>query len=55
MTPDLTAWRQARSLPELGELTALWLEGAITSQPGYAPGYGPDQAAADMPDGGADT
>ena len=39
---DRRSWREARTLSDLGELTALWLEGRIGSQPGYAPGYGPD-------------
>lgn len=29
------AWAQARSLAHVGELTARWLEGRITHQPGY--------------------
>jgi hypothetical protein len=28
-------WKEASTLTGLGELTALWLEGAITYQPGY--------------------
>lgn len=28
-------WRSARSLADLGECTALWLEGRIAEQPGY--------------------
>jgi len=32
---DLAAWREARTLAHLGELTAQWLEGTIASQPGY--------------------
>ena len=32
----------ARTLADLGELTAQWLEGAIASQPAYTPGCGPD-------------
>lgn len=39
---DRHRWAEARTLADLGELTALWLEGRISSQPGYAPGYGPD-------------
>jgi hypothetical protein len=40
-------WASARTLADLGELTALWLEGKIMSQPGYCdpdPGenWGPD-------------
>lgn len=36
-------WRQAKTLADVGELTAQWLEGKISSQPGYAPGCGPDE------------
>ena len=32
---DAPRWAAARSLPELAELTAQWLEGRIASQPGY--------------------
>lgn len=32
---DRKRWEQARTLDDLGELTALWLEGRIDSQPGY--------------------
>lgn len=32
---DRKRWAQARTLDDLGELTALWLEGRIDSQPGY--------------------
>jgi hypothetical protein len=39
---DLAAWRSARTLAGLGELTARWLEGTLESQPGYQPGAGPD-------------
>jgi hypothetical protein len=35
-------WRAARTLPDLGNATADWLEGKTASQPGYAPGHGPD-------------
>lgn len=35
-------WREAATLTELGDLTARWLTGQLTSQPGYAPGHGPD-------------
>src|ERR1700678_2550864 len=40
---DREAWASARTLADLGELTAQWLEGGIISQPGYAPGCGPDE------------
>jgi hypothetical protein len=32
---DRPLWAAARTLADLGELTALWLEGRIESQPGY--------------------
>jgi len=35
---DLAAWQSARTLADLGELTARWIEGDLQSQPGY---YGP--------------
>lgn len=35
-------WQNAANLLELGELTALWLEGKIESQPGYEYNVGPD-------------
>jgi hypothetical protein len=35
---DRRRWAAARTLAELGELTAQWLEGSVASQPGY---YGP--------------
>lgn len=39
---DRTLWQSARTLEDLGDLTAQWLEGAITHLPGYlAPG--PDE------------
>lgn len=38
---DRQRWGAARTLAGLGELTALWLEGGIASQPGYAPNCGP--------------
>lgn len=41
-------WASARTLADLGQLTALWLEGVIASQPGYAPGCGPDPETADL-------
>lgn len=39
---DQQIWQSAATLSDLGELTALWLEGRIASQPDYSPGYGPD-------------
>ena len=41
-TADRRAWEAARTLDDLGELTARWLEGGVASQPAYAPGCGPD-------------
>jgi hypothetical protein len=32
---DLAAWQSARTLADLGELTARWIEGGLASQPGY--------------------
>lgn len=32
---DRRVWRRARTLADLGALTAAWLEGAIASHPGY--------------------
>jgi hypothetical protein len=32
---DRAAWRSARTLADLGELTARWIEGRLASQPGY--------------------
>lgn len=44
MSPeDLAHWRSARSLTDLGELTAKWLEGAIRSVPSVIPNCGPDE------------
>jgi hypothetical protein len=40
---DAVLWRGARTLADLGELTARWLEGAVGSVPGTMPGYGPDE------------
>lgn len=39
---DRRAWKDARTLTDLGELMARWLEGDIRSWPGYQPGYGPE-------------
>jgi hypothetical protein len=39
---DRKQWRAARTLADLGELTARWLEGDLRSQPGYMPNCGPD-------------
>jgi hypothetical protein len=32
---DRAAWRTARTLEDIGEMTACWLEGIIASHPGY--------------------
>lgn len=45
---DRKRWAETRTLADVGELTALWLEGQIPSQPGYAPGCGPDPETADL-------
>lgn len=39
---DRQEWAAARDLGDVGRLTALWLEGAIWSQPAYVPNFGPD-------------
>ncbi|POX58874.1 hypothetical protein C3492_35680 [Streptomyces sp. Ru62] len=41
-------WKTAETLADLGDLMALWLEGEITSWPGYAPGYGPDEETREL-------
>jgi hypothetical protein len=43
---DRKLWAAARTLADLGELTAQWLEGRIASVPGYMPGWGPDPETA---------
>ncbi|MCX4682647.1 hypothetical protein OG413_46740 [Streptomyces sp. NBC_01433] len=40
---DRRRWTSARTVTDLGELMALWLEGEIASRPGYAARYGPDE------------
>ncbi len=40
---DYGLWSSTSSLQDLGDLTALYLEGKIASQPGYQPGTGPDE------------
>lgn len=45
---DRRAWEQARTLTELGELTARWLEGDIASQPAYMSNCGPDPETAEL-------
>ncbi len=49
---DRSLWAAARSLADLGELTALWLDGSIASQPGY---YGPCDVDEDDAPGLTDT
>lgn len=44
---DKTCWQSARNLPDLGELTAQWLEGDIASVPSYAAGHGPSPETTD--------
>lgn len=39
---DRRRWLAAETLLDLGRVTADWLEGTVSSQPGYQPGYGPD-------------
>jgi len=36
-------WAEAKTIADLGELGALWLEGEIPSQPGYTENCGPDE------------
>ncbi|MFJ9380364.1 DUF6919 domain-containing protein [Streptomyces sp. NPDC101455] len=40
---DRRRWKAATSLADLGELMALYLEGAIASKPGYPANYGVDE------------
>lgn len=42
------AWAGARTLGDLGQMTARWLEGDLPSQPAYAPGFGPDEETRDL-------
>jgi hypothetical protein len=44
----LRRWRAARSLGDLGELTALWLEGKIAAQPGSPLGRVPADETAPL-------
>ncbi|MGW3154562.1 DUF6919 domain-containing protein [Streptomyces sp. NPDC001089] len=41
-------WKTAETLTDLGDLMALWLEGEITSWPGYARGFGPDEETREL-------
>jgi hypothetical protein len=45
---DAERWRAARTLADLGELTAQWPEGAITSVPTVWPGCGPDEETTEL-------
>ncbi|MGH3409529.1 MAG: DUF6919 domain-containing protein, partial [Streptosporangiaceae bacterium] len=45
---DRQAWAWCRTLTNLGEMTALWLKRDVASQPGYAPGCGPDMETAPL-------
>ncbi|WP_316779629.1 DUF6919 domain-containing protein [Streptomyces sasae] len=45
---DRSRWRAARSMADLAELTALWLEGRIASHAGVMPNYGPDEETAHL-------
>lgn len=47
-TADRRLWRSADSLQDLGDRVALWLTGAIASQAGYQPRYGPDPETAHL-------
>ncbi|MGP9023208.1 DUF6919 domain-containing protein (plasmid) [Streptomyces sp. BR1] len=40
---DRRAWKSAKTVADLGELMAQWLEGTLASWPGYQPNYGPDE------------
>ena len=40
---DAALWHGARTLADLGELTARWLEGSVGSVHGTVPGCGPDE------------
>lgn len=43
---DRRRWESARTLGDLGELMALWLEGKLGSRPGYGARFGPDEETA---------
>jgi hypothetical protein len=43
---DRKLWAQARTLADVGELTAQWLEGRIASVPGYC--GGPDEETSEL-------
>lgn len=45
---DRAQWQTARTLGELGELTARWLEGDLASQPGYQANCGPERETLEL-------
>ena len=45
---DRKAWASARTLADVGELTAQWLEGKVRSQPGYQANCGPDPETSEL-------
>jgi hypothetical protein len=45
---DAARWQAARTLADLGELMALWLEGKLGSRPAYAAGCGPNDETAEL-------
>ncbi|MFE4539632.1 DUF6919 domain-containing protein [Streptomyces scopuliridis] len=45
---DRRAWKATTSVADLGGLMARWLEGEISSWPGYMPGYGPDEETSEL-------
>jgi hypothetical protein len=45
---DRRQWKAAGSLADLGNLMALWLEGQLSSWPGYQPGFGPADETLDL-------
>ncbi|NUL14497.1 DUF6919 domain-containing protein [Streptomyces lunaelactis] len=45
---DRKRWQSARTLADLGQHLAAWLEGDIKSWPGYQPNYGPDVETAEL-------
>lgn len=47
-TASRRAWSGARTLADLGELTARWLTGSLTSRPGYQAGCGPDEETTEL-------
>lgn len=47
-TTSRRAWSTARTLTDLGELTARWLTGQLASRPGYQAGCGPDEETTEL-------